>query len=185
MNNQGLAFAHPSALVYGKVEIGKNSSLWPYSVIRAENHYVQIGECTNIQDFVMIHVGMYTPTIIGDFCSIAHRAVIHGATIGNNTLVGIGAIIMDGCEIGDNCIIGAGAFLKEKTKIPSNSVVTGNPARVARTRNNAWANKFNAQMYFENAIAYTQGNHRVWEGEELKSRAGKMLKDMLQKTDAA
>lgn len=176
-------FSHPTALVYGDVSIQENSSLWINSVIRAENHKVEIGKYTNIQDFVMIHVGMRTPVKIGDYCSITHRVVIHGATIGDNTLIGIGAIIMDGCQIGDNCIIGSGVCVKEKTKIPSNSIVEGAFGEIIRPRNNYIMNKFNAYMYYQNAIAYTKGNYRRWEEEELKQEGYAKLKEYKEEFD--
>lgn len=108
-----LYYQHPTALVYGKVSIAGESSLWPYSVIRAEVNEVIIGRRVNIQDFVMIHVGEKHPVIIGDNTSITHRAVIHGAKIGKNCLIGIGATLMDGCEIGDNSIVAPGALVRE------------------------------------------------------------------------
>ena len=166
-----IAFQHPTALVYGKVKIGEGSSLWPYSVIRSEIQEVIIGKFTNIQDFVMIHIGDRTPTIIGDYCSITHRAVIHGASIGNHCLVGVGAIIMDGCRIGDNSIIAAGAVLPAKTIIPENSIVTTHNGLKIKERNNYIANRFNAEMYYQNALGYVNGNHRVWGEPEFKGQS--------------
>lgn len=163
-------FKHPSVYVYGEVEIGKGSSLWTYSVIRAEMHSVKIGEFVNIQDFCMIHVGDRTDSIIGDFCSIAHRAVIHGATIGNNCLVGVGAIVMDGCVIGDNSIIGAGCYLAPGMVVPENSIVQGNPAEIVKTRNNFVANRMNAIYYNINAEHYMQGHYRAWSDEAVKKQ---------------
>ena len=99
------AFIHPTAQIYGRVTVGEDSSIWPYAVIRSEMHAVAIGRCTNIQDFAILHVGYGHGVIVGDYCSITHRATLHGCRIGNNVLVGIGATVMDGCEIGDNSII--------------------------------------------------------------------------------
>ena len=161
-------YKHDTALVYGEVEIGEGSSLWPYTVIRSENNHVSIGKYTNIQDFVMIHVGSRTPTIIGDYCSITHRSIIHGATIGDNCLIGIGVTIMDGCKIGNNCIISDGAYLKERTVIPDNTIVEGSLGEKRRTRNNYVMNKLNAHMYAKNAVAYNQGNYRVWSEQQTK-----------------
>ena len=92
-------FVHPSAQMYGKITIGEGSSVWPNAVMRAENDHISIGRVTNIQDFVMIHVGFDDPTIVGDFCSITHRVTLHGCTIGDHCLIGIGAIIMDGAAV--------------------------------------------------------------------------------------
>jgi carbonic anhydrase/acetyltransferase-like protein (isoleucine patch superfamily) len=90
------AYIHPTVCIYGSVEIGAGASLWPYAVIRAESREVRIGRTTNLQDHVMVHVGYHAPTIVGDYCSITHRVVLHGCTIGDNCLIGIGATIMEG-----------------------------------------------------------------------------------------
>ncbi len=163
-------YRHKTVFVYGEVTIGEGTSLWTYSVIRSEFNQVVIGKYTNIQDFVMIHVGDKTDTIIGDYCTIAHRAVIHGATIGNNCLVGVGAIIMDGCIVGDNVIIGAGSYLPPGTKIPNNSIVQGNPAIIVKQRNNFVTNRMNAIYYNINAEHYEKGNHRSWSDPIVKRK---------------
>lgn len=156
------AFVHPTAQVYGKVSIAAGASLWPNVVVRAESQEVVVGARTNIQDFVMIHVGAGTGTIIGEDCSITHHVTLHGCKIGDRVLVGIGATIMDGCEIGENSIVAGQAFLKEGTVIPPNAIVMGAPGKAVRERNNGAANAFNAWMYRENAAAYVRGEHRLW-----------------------
>ena len=156
------AFVHPSAQIYGKVAVAAEASLWPNVVVRAESQEVVVGARSNVQDFVMIHVGNGTGTIIGEDCSITHHVTLHGCRIGDRVLVGIGATIMDGCEIGENSIIAGQAFLKEGTLIPPNSIVMGAPAKAVRERNNGAANAFNAWMYRENAAAYVRGEHRLW-----------------------
>ena len=134
------AFIHESALLYGKIAIGRDVSIWPHVVMRAEMSEITVGEGTNIQDFVMVHVGGQTGTRIGRFCSITHHCTIHGATIGDHCLIGINATLMDGVVVGDNCIVAGGAFLKEGTVIPPNSIVMGMPGKVVRTRNSGAAN---------------------------------------------
>ena len=165
------AFVHPSALIYGDVRIAAGASLWPNVVIRAESQPVRIGRGTNVQDFVMIHIGGGTGTIVGEDCSITHHCTLHGCRIGDRVLVGIGATVMDGCEIGDNSIIAGHAFLKEGTIIPPNSIVMGAPGKVVRERNNGAANAFNAWMYHQNAIAYARGEHRLWGSAEFAAAA--------------
>ncbi len=165
------AFIHPTARLYGKVRIGRGASLWPNVVMRAEFHDIEVGEYTNIQDFVMIHVGYNTPTRIGTHCSITHHCTLHGCTIGDNCLIGINATVMDGCVIGDNCTIGGSAFLKEGTVIPDNSVVMGIPAKVSRTDNGYVRNRFNAFLYHRNARAYAEGRHREWDSAKFKEAA--------------
>lgn len=155
------AFIHDTALIYGKVQIGEGSSLWPYVVIRSEMYEVRIGRRTNIQDFVMVHVGAHTPTIIGDNCSITHHCTIHGAEIGDNCLIGINSTIMDGVKIGANSIVAGHSIITENTVIPENSIVAGVPAKVIRTRDSGIANIMNAHFYYENALAYGRGDHRV------------------------
>lgn len=159
-----LAYRHPTALVHGKVEIGESSSLWPYSVIRAEGFHVRIGRFTNLQDHVMVHVGYHKPTIVGDYCSITHRVVLHGCTIGDNCLIGIGATVMEGAVIGENSIVAGHSYVTDDTVVPPNSIVMGTPAKVVRTVNSFVGNKLNAMLYYRNALAYARGDERAWEG---------------------
>ena len=156
------AFIHPTTLIYGKVTIGRGSSMWANTVIRAENDEVVIGVNTNIQDFTMIHVGSATSSIIGDNCSVTHHCTVHGCVIGDNCLIGINATIMDGAVIGANTIVAGGAFVTEGTVIPENSIAAGVPAKVIKTRNSRDANCYNAILYNLNAEAYARGEHRAW-----------------------
>jgi carbonic anhydrase/acetyltransferase-like protein (isoleucine patch superfamily) len=165
------AFVHPSAQIYGDVAVAADASIWPNVVIRAESYEVRIGRGTNIQDFVMIHFGAGSGTIVGEDCSITHHCTLHGCKIGDRVLVGIGSTIMDGCEIGDNSIIAGHAFLKEGTIIPPNSIVMGAPGKVVRERNNGAANAFNAWMYHQNAMAYARGDYRFWDSDAFKAAA--------------
>ena len=165
------AFVHPSSQIYGDVQIAAEVSIWPNVVVRGESQAVRIGRGTNIQDFVMIHVGNGTGTIIGEDCSITHHCTLHGCRIGDRVLVGIGSTVMDGCEIGDNSIIAGHAFLKEGTIIPANSIVMGAPGKVIRERNSGAANAFNAWMYARNAEAYARGEHRLWASEAFAAAA--------------
>jgi carbonic anhydrase/acetyltransferase-like protein (isoleucine patch superfamily) len=159
------AFIHPSAMIYGDVTIREGASVWPNVVMRAEMYAIDIGPNSNIQDFVMIHIGDGIGTTVGANCSITHHVTLHGCTIGDNCLIGIGATIMDGCVIGENSIVAGGAFLKERTVIPPNSIVMGSPAKVTRTRNNASANAFNAFMYRKNGEAFARGDFRYWSSD--------------------
>jgi len=154
-------FIHESALLFGKITIGPESTVWPYVVMRAEILEIRIGRRTNIQDFVMIHIGNNSPTIIGDNCSITHHCTIHGARIGDNCLIGINATIMDGVKIGKNCIIAGHTIVKENTVIPDNSIVAGSPGKVIRTMDNSEANKMNADFYYQNGINYSQQIYRM------------------------
>jgi len=156
------AFVHPSALLYGEVALGAGVSIWPNTVARAEVQFISIGDYTNIQDFVMLHAGYDTPTVIGAYCSITHRATLHGCTVGDNCLIGIGAAVMDGAVIGENSIVGEHALVRAGMVVPPNSIVAGVPARIIRSQDNRAANRQNALFYHENALAYARGEHRVW-----------------------
>ena len=109
----------------------------------------------------MIHVGIDTPTLVGEMCSIAHHATVHGATIGDNVLIGVNATVMDGAVIGDDCIVAGSAMVREGSDFPPGSVIAGVPARVVATRDNRAANVANAEFYIRNARAYARGIHRM------------------------
>jgi len=169
------AFVHPSALIYGEVSLGTGVSIWPNALARAEVHSITIGDYTNIQDFVMLHVAYGTPTKIGAYCSITHRATLHGCTIGDNCLIGIGATVMDGAVIGENSIVGEHALVRPGFVAPPNSIVAGVPARIIRSQDNRAANRQNAMLYYENALAYARGDHRVWAGPACAARVAARL----------
>jgi carbonic anhydrase/acetyltransferase-like protein (isoleucine patch superfamily) len=163
------ALIHPSAQMFGDVRVSKGASVWPNVVMRAEMNHIEIGEGANIQDFVMIHVGAGTGTLIGADCSITHHVTLHGCEIGEACLIGIGATIMDGCRIGAGSIVAGGAFLKEGTVIPPGSIVMGSPGAVTRTRDNTLANRLNAFLYRRNAEAYATGDYRLWSTEGFRA----------------
>jgi carbonic anhydrase/acetyltransferase-like protein (isoleucine patch superfamily) len=127
---------------------------------------VSVGRGTNLQDFVVVHVGYDEPARIGDFCSITHRATIHGATIEDECLIGIHAVVMNGAVVGRGSIVAPGAVVREGTVIPPHSIVAGVPARVVRSRDASAENRLNALHYQRNARAYRRGDHRAWEGPD-------------------
>lgn len=172
------AFVHPSALVYGKVQMEEGSSIWCNAVIRSETAHVKIGAYSNIQDFVMIHTDPGVPVEIGEYCSITHHATIHGSSIGNNVLVGINATIYGGSHIGDNSIVGQHAYVKDGTIVPPNSIVVGAPAKVIRMANSWVANRMNALFYHRNALAYAKGDHRAWTGAEFEDWMQRTLAEL-------
>lgn len=158
-----------SAELFGDIRFEKGVSIWPKVVMRAEFAHIEIGAFTNIQDFTMIHIGD-GPTVIGAYCSITHHCTIHGATVGDNCLIGINVTLMDNCVIGANSIVAGHSILTEGTQIPPNSIVAGAPAKVIKQRNNYVANKLNAVAYYENGLAYANGDHRVWASPEHKEK---------------
>lgn len=165
------AYVDPSALLFGTVTVEEGASIWPYAVVRGESDAIEIGAYANLQDHVMVHVGSGSGTRIGAYSSIGHRVVLHGCTIGENCLIGIGATIMDRAVIGDNSIVAGHSFVREDAVIPPNSIVMGTPGKVVATRNNFVANRFNAWLYHRNALAYARGNHRAWSGEDYHAAA--------------
>jgi len=120
------------AVVVGDVEIGEGSSVWYNAVIRADCDAVRIGKRTNVQECAVIHESKGIPTVVGDEVTIGHGAIVHGCTIGDRSLIGMGSIILDGAKIGKNCLIGAGALVTQNAEIPDGSLAFGNPARVKR-----------------------------------------------------
>ena len=159
LNN--LAYVHDSALLYGKVTIGEGSSIWPNVVMRAEMYEIRIGERTNIQDFVMVHVGNTTPTIVGDDCSITHHVTLHGCEIGNRCLIGINATIMDGAKIGENSVVAGHTIVREGQEFPPNSIIAGVPAKLMGTKDSSKRTLFNADFYHKIACGYAEGNERL------------------------
>jgi carbonic anhydrase/acetyltransferase-like protein (isoleucine patch superfamily) len=158
------AWVAPSAEIYGRVTIGPESSVWPRCVIRAEDHEVRVGRCTNLQDLVMVHIGYANETIIGDYVSVTHHATVHGCVVEDDCLIGINAVIMDGAVVGQGSIVAPGAVVTEGAKIAPFSIVAGIPAKVISERDSTDANRENALLYRANADAYRRGDHRVWDG---------------------
>lgn len=127
------AFIAETAVVIGDVEIGKESSVWYGSVLRADVNYIRVGERVNIQDASIVHVSSKThPTILEDEITIGHRVTLHGCRIEKGCLIGIGSIILDGARVGKNSLVVAGSLITPNTIIPENSLVMGSPARVKR-----------------------------------------------------
>ncbi len=126
-------YIEESARVIGDVEIGRDSSIWFNAVVRGDVHYIRIGERTNVQDNCTLHVTKDTyPLIIGSDVTIGHNVILHGCTVKNRCLIGMGAIILDNAEVGEDSVIGAGTLVKEGTVIPPGSLVVGVPGRIAR-----------------------------------------------------
>lgn len=125
-------FLAPMAAVIGDVTIGAGSSVWFGAVVRGDFQPITIGQNTNIQDNATIHVMRDVPVHIGNNVLIGHNVVVHCSRVGDNTLIGMGSIVMGYSEIGENVVIGAGTFLPQHKKIPSNSLVFGNPAQIVR-----------------------------------------------------
>ena len=127
------SFVDASAQVIGDVHLGPESSVWMNVVVRGDVHYIRIGARTNIQDLTMVHVMRDTnPTVIGENVTIGHSAVVHGCTIEDRCLIGMGAILLNGCVIGSGSIVAAGTLVPEGMVVPSGSMVMGLPGKVRR-----------------------------------------------------
>ena len=149
-------FIAPGAQVLGDVTIGNQSSVWFNAVIRGDYDKVTIGERSNIQDCAVVHVDENIPTIIGNDVTVGHSAIVHGAVIGDNTLIGMHATVLNNVKIGKYCIIGANALVTEGTEIPDYSLVLGSPGKVMRQLNKQQikAVEENARTYVDMAARY-------------------------------
>lgn len=147
------AFIDDSAQVIGDVEIGEDSSVWMCVVIRGDVNRIRIGRRSNIQDGTIVHVMKDThPTIIGDDVTVGHAAVVHGCTIEDRCLIGMGAILLNGVTVGTGSIIAAGTLLPEGMQVPPRSLVMGAPGKVRRTLSDA--DLVEIQMYADRYVAY-------------------------------
>lgn len=152
------AYIAPNATVVGDVHIGAGSSVFFGSVLRGDREPITIGEDTNIQDNCVLHTDAGFPIRIGRGCTIGHGAILHGCTIGDNTLVGMGAIVLNGAKIGRDCIIGAGALVPQGMEIPDGSLAFGSPAKVRRalTEEEVRSNRAAAEFYCREAAEYAE-----------------------------
>jgi carbonic anhydrase/acetyltransferase-like protein (isoleucine patch superfamily) len=133
----GVFWVAPDAHVIGRVRLRQDVGIWFGAVLRGDNELIEIGEGSNVQEHSMLHTDMGFPLSVGRNCTIGHRAILHGCTIGNNTLIGMGAIILNGAVIGNNCLVGAGALVTEGKVFPDNSLIVGTPAKAIRTLDEA------------------------------------------------
>ncbi|MCC7482981.1 MAG: gamma carbonic anhydrase family protein, partial [Hyphomicrobiales bacterium] len=129
---EGSCWIAASADVIGRVRLERNASIWFNAVLRGDNELISVGEGSNVQDGCVLHTDMGSPLTVGKHCTIGHKAMLHGCTIGDNTLVGIGSIILNNAVIGKNCLIGAHSLVSERKVIPDNSLVMGSPGKVVR-----------------------------------------------------
>ena len=121
-----------SAQVIGAVTLGEQSSIWFGAVLRGDIEPIRVGARSNIQDNSVAHTSHDLPVILGEDVTVGHQVTLHGCRVGNNCLIGMGAVLLDGCEIGDNCIVGAGSLVGPGRKIPAGSLAIGSPVRVVR-----------------------------------------------------
>jgi carbonic anhydrase/acetyltransferase-like protein (isoleucine patch superfamily) len=131
------AYIHPAAIVTGNVTLGARVSVWPTAVLRGDSDTIEIGDDSNVQDGTIVHVDDGIPTRIGKRVAIGHRAIVHGATIEDDCLIAMGAILLNGVHVGTGSIVGAGAVCREGMRIPPNSLVLGVPGKAVRQTTDA------------------------------------------------
>jgi carbonic anhydrase/acetyltransferase-like protein (isoleucine patch superfamily) len=161
--DDGSAWVAPSADLIGDVRLGAEASVWFGAAIRADNTPILIGARTNIQEGAVLHSDPGSPLTIGAGCTVGHRAILHGCTIGTNVLVGMGATVLNDAVIGDDCLIGAGALVTEGKVFAPGSLIVGAPARVARALSPDAIAKLQAAArgYADRARRYAAGLTRI------------------------
>ena len=145
----------PGAAVVGDVTFGPDCSVWFNAVLRGDGQPITLGAGVNIQDNAVLHSDVF-PTVLGDYVTVGHGAIVHGCAVGANTVVGMGAILLNGARVGKNCMVGAGAVVTGKTDAPDGSLLLGNPAKVVRplTAGELAGLRQNAEHYVELKEAY-------------------------------
>ena len=153
----------PDATLIGNVQVGRNVGFWFGVVIRGDNEPVVIGADTNVQEHTVMHTDPGFPLTIGEGCTIGHRAMLHGCTIGDNSLIGMGAIVLNGARIGSNSLVGAGALVTEGKEFPDNSLIVGSPAKAIRVLDDAAVARLrgSAAHYVANGKRFKAGLKKV------------------------
>ena len=157
------AWVADNAEVMGDVRLGENVSIWFNTTLRGDNDPITIGDGTNIQDGSVLHTDEGVPLTIGRNVTVGHMVMLHGCSIGDESLIGIGAIVLNGAKIGRNCLVGAGALVTEGKEFPDGSMIIGSPAKVVRqlTPEQIDGLRHSAQHYIVNARRYKQGLKKV------------------------
>jgi carbonic anhydrase/acetyltransferase-like protein (isoleucine patch superfamily) len=149
--------------VIGNVEVAEDASIWFGAVIRGDTEVIRIGQRSNIQDGSVLHADVGKPLTIGNDVTVGHKVMLHGCTIGDGSLIGIGAVVLNGAKIGKGCIVGAGSLVTEGKEFPDGSMILGSPAKVVRslTTEQQQGLVMSAVHYVENARRFKTGLHRL------------------------
>ena len=159
----GNYFIADTATVIGKVRLHNSASVWFGAVVRGDNEWIEIGERSQIQDNATLHTDPGFPMVIGSNCVIGHKVMLHGCTVGDNSLIGMGAILLNGAKIGKNSLVGAGALVTEGKSCPDNSLIVGSPARAIRTIDEKTTKMIagGADIYVRRWQQYAKGLKRI------------------------
>jgi carbonic anhydrase/acetyltransferase-like protein (isoleucine patch superfamily) len=153
------AWVAPDANVIGRVVLEAESSIWFGATLRGDNEEIRVGPGSNVQEGCVLHTDIGYPLVIGAHCTIGHKAILHGCTIGEGSLIGMGAIVLNGARIGQGCLIGAGALVTEGKEIPDGALVMGAPGKVVRMLDEAELQRLlaSAEGYRQNARRFRSG----------------------------
>ena len=159
----GNYFIADTATVIGKVRLHNSASVWFGAVLRGDNEWIEIGENSNVQDNATCHTDPGFPLSIGKNCTVGHNVILHGCTLENGALVGMGSIVMNGAKIGRGSVVGAGAVITEGKEFPEHSLIIGAPARVIRTLDAAQVERMGsaARSYVKNGPRYVKGLRKI------------------------
>ena len=157
------AWVADSAQIMGNVTLAENTSVWFGAVLRGDTSTITVGKGSNVQDNSVLHADVGMPLVIGEGVTVGHQVMLHGCTIGNNSLIGIGAIVLNGVKIGNNCLVGAGALVTEGKEFPDGSMIIGSPAKAVRMLSPEQIEglKMSAQHYMDNASRYKTGLNKL------------------------
>ena len=157
------AWVADSAQVIGRVEMAEGASVWFGTVVRGDSDVIRIGRGSNVQDACVLHTDEGIPLTLGDNVSVGHQVMLHGCTVGDGSLIGIGAVVLNRAKIGKNCLVGAGALVTEGKEFPDGSMILGSPARVVKqlTPEQIAGLQGIAQHYRDNAVRYRRGFRKI------------------------
>ena len=160
---EGQYFIADTATLIGRVRLKKDASIWFGAVLRGDNEWIEIGERSDVQDNCTLHTDPGYPLVVGSNSLIGHNVVLHGCTVGDNTLIGMGAVLLNGVKIGDNSLVGAGALVTEGKSFPDNSLIVGAPARAIRTLDQAAIDLIvqGADIYVRRGQRYRKGLKQI------------------------